>query len=211
VDSRDSLDDASDPGSDDARDGHGPDEESVDESRPAQRLEQQTLWVDAQIRRAMARGDFDNLPGAGKPIEGIGETHDPEWWVKNLIRREQISGLGPPAILLRKEDAELDDRLDRISAEAEVRRILADFNARVVNARRQLHGGPPVVTPTRDIDAEVEAWRDRRSARIRARREARQSHADETSPTLAADGHRPPGRRWWRRRRSADRPDPTQG
>jgi len=210
VDSRDSVDDASDPGPDDARDGDGPDEESVDESRPAQRLEQQTLWVDAQIRRAMARGDFDNLPGAGKPIEGIGDTHDPEWWVKNLIAREQLSGLGPPAILLRKEDAELDDRLDRISAEAEVRRILADFNARVVNARRQLQGGPPVVTPTRDVEAEVEAWRERRSARIRARREAKQAPADETSPTLAADRQRPPGRRWWRRRRSADRPDPTQ-
>jgi hypothetical protein len=204
-------DDASDTGSDDARDSHDEDEEFVDETRPAQRLEQQALWVDAQIRHAMARGEFDDLPGAGKPIEGIGDTHDPEWWVKNLIKREQLSGLGPPAILLRKEDAELNDRLDRVSAEAEVRRILADFNARVVDTRRQLRGGPPVVTPTRDIDAEVEAWRERRSARIRARREATQTYSDDVSSTLPSDGHRPPGRRWWRRRRSADRPDPPQG
>jgi hypothetical protein len=192
-------DEASATGSDDARDGHDPDEESVDESLPAQRFEQQTLWVDAQIRRAMARGDFDNLPGAGKPIQGIGDTHDPEWWVKRLIEREQLSGLGPPAILLRKEDAELNDRLDRVSVEAEVRRILADFNARVVDARRQLRGGPPVVTPVRDIDSEVDAWRDRRSDRIRAKRQAKQTHAGEGSPR-SSDERRPRVRRWWRRR-----------
>jgi hypothetical protein len=204
----DRRDDEFETQSDDARADHDEHAEFVDESRPAQRLEQQTLWVDAQIRRAMARGAFDDLPGAGKPIEGIGGTHDPEWWVKNLIAREQLSGLGPPAILLRKEDAELNDRLDRVSAEAEVRRIVADFNARVVEARRQLRGGPPVVTPTRDVDAEVEAWRERRSARLRARREATQAHADDAS-TLSPDEHRPPRRRLWRRRRSADRPDPT--
>jgi hypothetical protein len=196
-------DDASDTGPDDARDSHDEYEEFLDESRPAQRLEQQTLWVDAQIRRAMARGAFDDLPGAGKPIEGIGDTHDPEWWVKNLIAREQLSGLGPPAILLRKEDAGLNDRLDRVSVEAEVRRIVTDFNARVVDARRQLRGGPPVVTPTRDLDAEVEAWRERRSARIRARREATPTRADKSS-RLGADRERPQARRWWRRRRSAD-------
>jgi hypothetical protein len=176
------------------RSGAAPVDETVDQSRPAQRLDQQTLWVDAQIRQAIAGGDFDNLPGAGKPIEGIGETHDPEWWVKNLIKREQISGVGPPAIMLRKEDAELNDRLDRISAEAEVRRILADFNARVVHARRQLQGGPPVVTPTRDIDAEIEAWIARRAARRRERRAS-------TEPRPPDDAPRPPKRRWWRRHR----------
>ena len=189
-------DEASATGSDDARDSHDEYEEFVDETRPAQRLEQQTLWVDAQIRRAMARGDFDNLPGAGKPIQGIGDTHDPEWWVKRLIEREQLSGLGPPAILLRKEDAELNDRLDRVSVEAEVRRVLADFNARVVDARRQLRGGPPVVTAVRDIDAEVDAWRDRRKARVRALTEQVGARDADTAPAPRSDRRR---RRWWRR------------
>jgi DnaJ homologue, subfamily C, member 28, conserved domain len=163
----------------------------------AQRFEQQTLWVDAQIRQATARGDFDNLPGAGKPIEGISDTHDPEWWVKRLIEREQITGLGPPAILLRKEDAELDTRLDGISAEKEVRRILEDFNARVVSARRQLLGGPPVVTATREVDAEVEAWRTRREERLRALRAANKEALQSTD---SAPADRP--RRWWQRRRN---------
>jgi len=58
----------------------------------------------------------------------------------------------------------MDETLDRESDEAGVRRVVEDFNARVVDARRQLTGGPPVVTPTRDVDAEVRRWRERRRA-----------------------------------------------
>ncbi len=129
--------------------------QKVDDARRAEYL----------IRDAMAQGKFDNLKYAGKPIPGLGEAYDPDWWVKGLIQRENISGLGPAAILLRSEDAELDDRLGAQYTEKQVRDILADFNARVIDARRQLQGGPPVITKTRDVDAEVARWRERRSAR----------------------------------------------
>lgn len=117
------------------------------------------------VRDAMAQGKFDNLKYAGKPIPGLGESYDPDWWVKGLIQRENISGLGPAAILLRKEDAELDARLDAQYTEQQVRDILQDFNRRVVDARRQLQGGPPVITRTRDVEEEVGRWRQRRAAR----------------------------------------------
>lgn len=116
------------------------------------------------IRDAMAQGKFDNLKYAGKPIPGLGESYDPDWWVKGLIQRENISGLGPKAILLRTEDAGLDARLDAQYSEKQVREIVEDFNARVVDARRQLQGGPPVVTKTRDVEVEVQRWRERRAA-----------------------------------------------
>ena len=61
----------------------------------------------------MERGEFDDLPGAGKPIEDLGDQHDPDWWLKQLIEREKITGSLPPALELRKEDAELDALLDR--------------------------------------------------------------------------------------------------
>lgn len=127
----------------------------------ANRVEHQASYVEQQVRVAMARGDFDDLPGAGKPIEGLGRHHDPDWWVKRLVEREQISVL-PPALALRKEDAQLDGELDHETSEKAVRRTLEDFNRRVVEARRQLQGGPPVVTRLRDVDAEVAAWRERR-------------------------------------------------
>jgi hypothetical protein len=116
------------------------------------------------VRDAMAQGKFDNLKYAGKPIPGLGESYDPDWWVKGLLQRENISGLGPPAILLRTEDAGLDHQLDGQYTEQQVRELLEDFNRRVIDARRQLQGGPPVITRTRDVDAEVERWRARRAA-----------------------------------------------
>src|SRR6201991_3654456 len=135
------------------------DEEDV----AARRMEQRSLWVELQVRQAMARGDFENLPGAGKPLR-LPDRHDPDWWVKQLIERENIH-VAPPAIALRREDAELDATIDREAREEGVRRLVDDFNHRVVEARRQLTGGPPVITKTRDPDAEVEAWRERRRAR----------------------------------------------
>jgi hypothetical protein len=143
------------------------------------------------IRDAMAQGKFDHLEYAGKPIPGLGETHDPDWWVKGLLQRESITGMGPPAILLRTEDATLDARIDELHSENQIRELLDDFNARVIDARRQLQGGPPVVTKTRDVEAELLRWRERRAARAAAvERDAVQE------PVVR--------RRWWRRLRAGD-------
>ncbi len=168
------------------------DDDIEHDSAAGQRLEHQTLWVDMQVRRAIDRGDFDNLPGAGKPIRGLGATHDPDWWVRSLIEREKITGVLPPALALRKEDADFERILDAEVTETAVREHVADFNRRVVAARRQLLGGPPVVTRTRDVDEEVAAWRARRTERQeRLRRQRQQSPA-------AGERH---SRRWWPGRR----------
>lgn len=154
---------------------HEPERDSrTGRSAAAARVEFQSQWVEQQLRVAMERGDFDDLPGAGKPIEDLGSVHDPDWWVKKLVEREQLSVL-PPALALRKEDGELEEQLDRLVTEKEVRRELDEFNARVRRARMQLQGGPPVITPVRDPDAEVEAWADRREARLEAQRAARRA------------------------------------
>jgi hypothetical protein len=60
------------------------------------------------------------------------------------------------------DDADLDCVLDELPSETRVREELEAFNRRVVNARRQLQGGPPVITPLRDVDADAAAWRERR-------------------------------------------------
>jgi len=131
-------------------------------------------YVEVLIQQAMRRGEFDDLPGAGKPLTGLQQTYDPDWWIRQKIEREKITGLGPPALTLRTEDAELDQRLDAAVSETAVRGILDDFNHRVVEARRQLLGGPPVITPTRDVDDEIRRWRERRAARQREREEQRE-------------------------------------
>jgi hypothetical protein len=58
-------------------------------------------WVERQIREAMERGEFDNLPGAGKPIADLDKPHDELWWIKQKLRRENLSYL-PATLALRK-------------------------------------------------------------------------------------------------------------
>nr|MCW2728547.1 hypothetical protein [Aeromicrobium sp.] len=165
--------------------------EPDDAAQRALRIEHQAQWVDMQVQQAIRRGEFDNLPGAGKPIAGIDRPHDPDWWIKRLIERERITGVLPPALALRKEDAELDATLDRITTPTGVRQAVDDFNARIIEARRQLQGGPPVITPLRDGDDEVASWHRRRTERVAAQK-ARLA-AIRAAEAAAAP---PP---WWRR------------
>lgn len=123
------------------------------------RMREQGLWVELQLKRAIERGAFDNLPGTGKPLPRLDD--DPDWWLKRLIEREKITGVLPEALQLRKDDAELEALLDAETSERVVRDHLESFNRRVIAARRQLQGGPPVITPLRDVEAEVAAWRAR--------------------------------------------------
>lgn len=121
------------------------------------------LLADFQVRKAIARGDFDDLPGSGEPID-LPDQHDPEWWIRSLIEREHVALL-PPSIQLRKDDAALDARLDQLADEKAVRREIDDFNARVIRARYEPPAGPPLITMPRDPDTAVAEWADRRPAR----------------------------------------------
>ena len=167
-------------------------DERTGRAAAAQRMQRQQEWVDQQLRIAMERGDFDNLPGAGKPIKDLGTQHDPDWWIKRLIERERITGVLPPALQLRKDDAELDARLDRHTAESEVRRELEEFNARVMKARYTPVDGPPLVTMPRDVEAEVERWRERM-------RERRETARNEPVVRREVTPPKPARKRWWRR------------
>jgi hypothetical protein len=169
-----------------------PDERAADEaardtaSGPARgsTSAERAAFVETALQQAIRRGDFDDLPGAGKPLPDLGGGHDPDWWIRRKIETEKLTGLGPPALTLRVEHAEMAERLDAIAREPEVREAVEDFNRRVIDARRQLLGGPPVVTPTVDVEAEVVAWA--------ARRRARESAATVASPVRK--------RRWFGRR-----------
>ncbi len=175
-------------------------DERTGRSAAAARIHNQARWVDLQVQQAMERGEFDDLPGRGKPIPGIGtdsaDGWDPDWWVKSLIEREQITGVLPPALAIRKDDLELDGRLDKITTERDVRREVEEFNQRLHKAIYTPPTGPtapPVITQRRDVEAEVEAWRARRTARVEAQRVtlAEQRAADQAVRR----------RRWWQRTR----------
>jgi hypothetical protein len=117
--------------------------------------------IDRQIREAQERGEFDNLPGAGKPIPGLSEPYDENWWVKGLLKRENVSVL-PTSLALRKESADLPRRLARVRSEASVREMVADLNDRIAQAQRSPVDGPPVVLKRVDVEQVVRLWREHR-------------------------------------------------
>jgi predicted metal-dependent hydrolase len=121
-------------------------------------------WIERQIREATDRGEFENLPGAGKPIPGRGEPYDELWWVKQKMQREQLSFL-PPTLVLRKQAEDALDAAFRARSEQQVRRIVADINEKIAEAIRRPPSGPPLNLVPYDVERVVRQWRKRRGDR----------------------------------------------
>jgi hypothetical protein len=119
-------------------------------------------WIDAQIRVATEAGAFDNLPGAGKPLPNLGQEHDPLWWVKQLVQREQISTLPPSLELLRRVERELA-AIEKLHDEATVRHRVAALNVEIAKINATVVEGPPTRLGALDVDQVVARWRRARS------------------------------------------------
>jgi len=120
-------------------------------------------FVDRQIRAATERGDFDDLPGAGRPLPDAGQPYDENWWLKRKLRDEGVAQL-PPTLALRKEAEEALAEAERAPSEQDVRRILGDINARIRDALRHPLEGPPLRLTPYDVEQAVRNWRERRGS-----------------------------------------------
>src|SRR3954470_11164692 len=92
--------------------------------------------VDRQIREAQEAGEFDRLPGLGGPLPGAGTEYDEDWWVKEWVRREQVTGVLPATLALRKDVEDVAAAADRLRTEAAVRTHVAELNQRIARNRR---------------------------------------------------------------------------
>jgi hypothetical protein len=119
-------------------------------------------WVERRIREATERGEFDNLPGSGKPIPDLDKPHDEQWWIRQKLRREDFAYL-PPTIALRKQAEDALERAAQAGSEAEVRRIVADINAKIREGNRKAASGPPLNLSPLDVDRVVRDWRARQA------------------------------------------------
>jgi len=115
-------------------------------------------WIDRQLDDAHDRGEFDELPGAGKPIPGLGKPYDELWWIKQKLRRENLSYL-PPSLALRKAAHDALAEAAEAKSEGEVRRILAGINRQIVEANRKPAPGPAVMLVPFNVEAVVRRWR----------------------------------------------------
>ena len=100
-------------------------------------------WVDKQIRDAEARGEFQELAGAGRPLPREVETaYDELWWVKRKMAREGLSVL-PPALALRKEAEDALEAALAAPSERIARKILTEINAKISDMMFTPAPGPP--------------------------------------------------------------------
>ncbi len=118
-------------------------------------------WIDRQIREAAERGEFDNLPGAGKPLPGEGRPHDEMWWIKQKMQAENLSFPLPGTLALRKEAEESRAAAAGARTEAEARRIIESINDKIRESHGKTLSGPPLVQPLIDVEEVVGDWRDR--------------------------------------------------
>ncbi|WP_406099550.1 DUF1992 domain-containing protein [Streptomyces sp. NBC_01013] len=120
-------------------------------------------WVDKQIRESEQRGDFSELPGFGKPLEGLDRPYDEAWWIKAKMQREGMSVL-PPSLALRKEAEDALAAVPGMRTEAEVRRTLTEVNEKIAEALRRPPQGPLLNLGPFDVEAAVTEWRTARRA-----------------------------------------------
>jgi hypothetical protein len=148
--------------------------------------------VEAQIRAAQERGEFDNLPGAGRPLPGRNEPYDEMWWIKGFLERESLPTdlLLPTPLLLRKKIEQIPDEVRDLPSEQSVRAVVRDLNGQIVEWLRNPVGPRVVVRPV-EVEAVVRQWR-----------------ADRAEPAASPAGPTPPVApaapasarwRWWRR------------
>ncbi len=170
-----------------------------------------TSWVDQQIADAERRGVFDDLPGAGKPLnlKPSGEDYG-EAWVRDYARREgvQPDEFLPTPLRLRREIERLAEAVAGFRSEAEIREVAGDINRRIVEWRR-IPVGPPIHVRLVKVDDLVARWRAAQATRPAT------GSADTNTGTGAPGASpqtskRPPTQptrtrrpRWWRSRRQA--------
>lgn len=114
-------------------------------------------WVDKQIREAEQRGDFAELPGAGKPLASLDTPYDDLWWIKGKMHREGLSAL-PPTLVLRKAAEDATAAIARARSERQVRQILTEINDRLREALRRPPEGPPLNLGLFDVEKVVADW-----------------------------------------------------
>jgi Domain of unknown function (DUF1992) len=161
-----------------------------------------TSWIDQQIADAEKRGLFDNLPGAGKPLDMKPAGGDyGQAWVHDYARREGVAPeeFLPTPLRLRREIEQLADAVGDMGSEEEVRETVGDLNRRILQWRR-MPVGPPIFVRLVDKDEMLTRWRAAQAAKP-----ARPQAPPAAGPATGTPAPRRGWHGWWRRRASPKR------
>ena len=87
--------------------------------------------VEKRIKEAQERGDFDDLPGHGEPINIEDDSHIPED-MRLAYKILKNADCIPPELQLRKEIRRMEDMLDGIPDEKEKYRQIKRINYKIM-------------------------------------------------------------------------------
>ena len=124
-------------------------------------------FPERQVREAMARGEFDNLAGAGRPLPAQWyANHAPDWWLHRKLADENLplSAVLPPSVQVRQQKAQIQQLLAEISREDQARELIEDLNARIVEVNLAQRGQHAVLTKKLPVEETLAEWRRQRRA-----------------------------------------------
>lgn len=115
-------------------------------------------FADSLVSKAMRDGEFDRLPGAGKPIRGLDEPYRDNWWLSRFLKREDLA-LPCAALDLRAEVERELTRVLALQSEPAVRRAIEALNQRIAQVNRTVTSGPATSLAGLDVESVVARWR----------------------------------------------------
>jgi len=86
--------------------------------------------IEKRIKEAQERGEFDNLPGKGKPLNLEDDSNVPEE-LRIAYKILKNAGYLPPEIELKKEIRQMEDMLADMPDEKERYRLIKKINLKI--------------------------------------------------------------------------------
>ena len=97
--------------------------------------------AERKIREASEKGEFDNLPGQGEPLNLEDDSHVPED-LRMAYKVLKNADCLPPEIELRKEIRQMEDLLETIPDEKERYRHIKRINLKITQLNMMGHKSP---------------------------------------------------------------------
>ncbi|MBN1848219.1 MAG: DUF1992 domain-containing protein [Deltaproteobacteria bacterium] len=97
--------------------------------------------IEQKIKEAAEKGEFDNLPGKGKPLDLEDESRIPED-LRLAYKVLKNANCLPPEIELRKEIRQMEDMLENIPDEKEKYRHIKKINLKIMKLNMMGHKSP---------------------------------------------------------------------
>jgi hypothetical protein len=97
--------------------------------------------IEKRIQESLAKGEFDDLPGRGRPLALEDDSHVPED-LRLAYKVLKNANCLPPEVELRKDIRQMKDMLDAVPDEQEKVRQIRKINYKIMKLNAMGRGSP---------------------------------------------------------------------